>query len=394
MAPEPVGKGQELRRDRIPELRNSGIRNYGDACLIPHFRRRRNPDLASIPQRRDARSTPRPTASPARRRRPSASTHALDEPSARRARFQNGARVLRKSISISAAAKASPRCAAATATMDDLLARLEPAEAMDDGDADQRPARLRFGDDARDLGLGHAGIMLDFERGQRAALVAAEADEGDQRADVAPPGGQRAASARRRNARPGRARRPCSASGHRREEGDFAGPGDARASWRAWVRSSAVRIASSCRSGLIALARAGSQAMSSAIVATSGGGAISSSHADALAHPGEIERFHRASRAPDMVDSGLHIVPSGVDRKEGGNTREARGRFASSREDLVAGRPGDEESERDHLEPVFHLATAVTGTGTLSSARYSRRPEDEDLAAKDDDRQGDRIEAR
>ncbi len=63
---------------------------------------------------------------------------------------------------------------------------------MDRRDAEERPARFGFGDDARDLGLGHPGIMLDLERRQTPALVAAEADEGHQRADVDAPGGERA----------------------------------------------------------------------------------------------------------------------------------------------------------------------------------------------------------
>ena len=48
----------------------------------------------------------------------------------------------------------------------------------------QRAARLR--DVALDLGFRHAGIMLERERGDRLAglVAAANAGEGDQRADV------------------------------------------------------------------------------------------------------------------------------------------------------------------------------------------------------------------
>ena len=45
--------------------------------------------------------------------------------------------------------------------------------------------------DARDLGLCHARVMLELQGGERAALVAAQAREGDDRADVGPAGRQR-----------------------------------------------------------------------------------------------------------------------------------------------------------------------------------------------------------
>ena len=79
------------------------------------------------------------------------------------------------------------------ADIDNLVAGFEPAVAMGHRHAMKRPARLGVDDDAGDLGFRHAGIMLDLERRQTAALVAAQADEARQRADVAPPGGQRAA---------------------------------------------------------------------------------------------------------------------------------------------------------------------------------------------------------
>ena len=54
----------------------------------------------------------------------------------------------------------------------DVLARRDAAVAVDDGDAEQRPARARLLDVARDLGLRHAGIMLERERGDRLAVLA------------------------------------------------------------------------------------------------------------------------------------------------------------------------------------------------------------------------------
>ena len=44
--------------------------------------------------------------------------------------------------------------------------------------------------DPADLGLGHAGIMLELEGREPAALVAAQAGEGHHSADIAPPRGQ------------------------------------------------------------------------------------------------------------------------------------------------------------------------------------------------------------
>ena len=71
----------------------------------------------------------------------------------------------------------------------DIVARHEPAVAVDDGDAEQRPALLRLRDVAGDLLLGHAGIVLERERRDALAglVVAADAGEGDHRADVGAP---------------------------------------------------------------------------------------------------------------------------------------------------------------------------------------------------------------
>ena len=65
--------------------------------------------------------------------------------------------------------------------------------AVDHGDAVERPARLGGGDDAGDLRFGHAGVMLDLQRREAAALVAAQADKARQGADLGPSGGQRPA---------------------------------------------------------------------------------------------------------------------------------------------------------------------------------------------------------
>ena len=118
---------------------------------------------------------------PARRRRvvfASGFHPAFDGSSGRMARFQNGARVFRKSISISAAAKASPRWADATATRTICSPGAMRPMSVDDGDAHQRPSRLRLSDDPRHLFFRHAGIMFEFEGRESAGLVAAVADEG------------------------------------------------------------------------------------------------------------------------------------------------------------------------------------------------------------------------
>ena len=67
---------------------------------------------------------------------------------------------------------------------DDRLARREAAVAVYRRGAHAGPARFRLGDDARDLRLRHAGIMLDLQRREPGAFVAAEADEGDDGAEI------------------------------------------------------------------------------------------------------------------------------------------------------------------------------------------------------------------
>ena len=69
-----------------------------------------------------------------------------------------------------------------------------PPVAVDDGDAKERPARLRLLDMARDLGFCHARIMLERERGDRRAVFVAAADarESDHRTDIGAPVRERA----------------------------------------------------------------------------------------------------------------------------------------------------------------------------------------------------------
>ena len=70
---------------------------------------------------------------------------------------------------------------------DDRLAWLYQTIAMDGDNAFERPAGRRLAGDAGDFLFRHAGIMLDFERRERAAFVAAKPGEGDERANVAAP---------------------------------------------------------------------------------------------------------------------------------------------------------------------------------------------------------------
>ena len=60
----------------------------------------------------------------------------------------------------------------------DVLAGHEPADAMDHRDAVERPARGGLVGMAPDLFLGHAGIMLERERGDLRAVLVAAADAG------------------------------------------------------------------------------------------------------------------------------------------------------------------------------------------------------------------------
>ena len=63
--------------------------------------------------------------------------------------------------------------------------------------------------------------------------------------------------------------------------------------------------------------------------------------------------------------------------RESGSRRSTTGRARSrgDRKDLSPASPAMQESDRDQLQVVFHLASWVTGTLTRNSARYSRRPE-------------------
>src|SRR5581483_962562 len=70
---------------------------------------------------------------------------------------------------------------------DDVLAWPDAAIAMDHSGAEKRPALSRLGHMPFDLGLGHPGIVLERERGdRRPGLVStADAGEGDDGADIA-----------------------------------------------------------------------------------------------------------------------------------------------------------------------------------------------------------------
>ena len=54
----------------------------------------------------------------------------------------------------------------------DRFARRDATEAVDDGDAKKRPALLRLADGAPHLLFRHAGIVFEFECGERRAIVA------------------------------------------------------------------------------------------------------------------------------------------------------------------------------------------------------------------------------
>ena len=106
---------------------------------------------------------------------------------------------------------------------------------MNDGEALQRPARHRFIGVPPDLSLRHAGIMLERQRGDRLAVLAAAADAGerDDGADIGAALRQRRdflrdveigfldADGRGDGIMAG----SDSAAGHRREERDLAGAG-------------------------------------------------------------------------------------------------------------------------------------------------------------------------
>src|SRR5437660_9540828 len=74
-----------------------------------------------------------------------------------------------------------------------VLAWRDAAEPVNDGEPLQQPARQRLVGVAPDLGLRHAGIMLERQRGDRFAVLAAAADaaERDDGADIGAAFGER-----------------------------------------------------------------------------------------------------------------------------------------------------------------------------------------------------------
>ena len=56
---------------------------------------------------------------------------------------------------------------------------------MDGGQRGQRPTLGGLPGDPHDLGFGHARIVFEFQRGQRALLVPADTRKGHDRADIA-----------------------------------------------------------------------------------------------------------------------------------------------------------------------------------------------------------------
>ncbi len=83
-----------------------------------------------------------------------------------------------------AAAKASVRCWLAVTTRTIPLAWPDQTIPVHGQDCFERPAGGRLEGGAVDFGLGHAGIMFDFKRRERAALVTAKPSKTYQRADI------------------------------------------------------------------------------------------------------------------------------------------------------------------------------------------------------------------
>ncbi len=67
----------------------------------------------------------------------------------------------------------------------DAFSGPDDAETVDRGQAGERPPRERLLRNPGNLGLGHARVMFEFERRQRAVLVPTEPDKRDERADIA-----------------------------------------------------------------------------------------------------------------------------------------------------------------------------------------------------------------
>src|SRR5258708_6907235 len=68
---------------------------------------------------------------------------------------------------------------------DDVLAGADAAGAVNDRDPSERPTRGGLLGNACDLLLGHAGVVLELERGETATLIPAEAAKRHYRTDAA-----------------------------------------------------------------------------------------------------------------------------------------------------------------------------------------------------------------
>src|SRR5690349_22747553 len=151
---------------------------------------------------------------------------------------------------------------------------------MNDGDAHERPARLRLLDMTADLRLGHARIMLERQRRDRLAGFCATADPGerDQGADVGAAARQRRGFRRRIELlalQPhGRLHQPPVIGG---KNAISRAPAIA-VSGRTWLLSMAARIDFGCSNAwAYSSPRSPSQRINSATVFTAAGGTSSSS---------------------------------------------------------------------------------------------------------------------
>ena len=238
--------------------------------------------------------------------------------------------------------------------------------------------------DARDLLLGHAGIVLEFERGERAGLAAAQAGEGDDRADIGPPARQRRDSRRRgRNPRPG-SRTVIGAARHAIQPPVMGGK-------KAISRAPAIGV-----SGLTCAVDGGAHdagilegvGVFLAARREPGGEVGHGRHARPGRRP--LPPACRCARAPrrnrraswrsgpvidHVVDTGAEIVPPRLERQQAAIQSRTRPIIVVPGSTVSPAGPAIRKPTATSCSVVFHFAMVDTGTLTRSSARYSRSPE-------------------
>src|SRR3954462_14413793 len=114
---------------------------------------------------------------------------------------------------------------------------------------------------------------------------------------------------------------------------------------------------------------------------------------DALAHPGEIEKFHdrlssncaQSARARLIIDqmpyAGTEVIPAGIERQQGRKPQQDNSDVRGNRQDLVAGLAGDQEADREQLQKRLPLCERSHRHADATLGEVFAQAGDENLAA-------------